>query len=182
MNPQQAFFVRLTALAGMCQFTLTPEVLALYDRNLSALGYDRVVAALDEVITRRRSRDSFPSIRDIREIIQPDADPESEALEAVGRIVHAISRVGPYRTKEAREYIGELGWAVVQRDGGWEQVCNVLTDENIGTMKAQWRQMAMAQYKRAKAGLSAAPSLPDPTTPGSAKLLSMANLLPEMPK
>lgn len=181
MTPEQKFFTRITALASMCGFTLSPEVIALYDRNLSKLGYENLSHALDVVITNRKSRDPFPSIREIREIISPDADPEVEAIEAAGRIVQAVSRIGPYQCDKAREFIGELGWRVVEREGGWVNVCNVLTDENLGMLKAQWRQMAKSQYMRAKSGFESAPQLPQVE---NAKVLpfDVTKLLQDMPK
>lgn len=180
MNALQAFRVRLTALAGMCNHTLTPDMIALYERNLSVMGYDAVVAALDEVITRRRSRDAFPSIRELIELIQPEADPEAEAVEAASRIIHAVSRIGPYRPQDARVLIGELGWLVVEREGGWTRICESLTDDNLTTMRAQWRQIALAQYRRAKAGVSGAPALPTPD--GKVIGMDLKKLLPEMPR
>lgn len=179
---ERDFIARLTALAAMCGFTLTPELIALYDRNLCASGYPKLVMALDYVIVNRKSRDPFPSIKEIRDLVAPESDPEVEAIEAAGRIVQAVTRVGPYQTEKAREFIGELGWLVVQREGGWQTVCQILTDDNIGILKAQWRQMAKAQYARAKAGVVTAPALPQPEEKGRVIPFDMTKLLPEMPR
>jgi len=167
----------------MCQFTLTPEIIRLYDESLKSLGYERLCKALDFIIANRRSRDPLPSIREIREIVSPEIDPEAEAIEAAGRIVQAVSSIGPYQPEKAREFIGELGWLVVERDGGWQNVCRVLTDDNVGMLKAQWRQMAKAQFARAKSNALTAPQLPKKesgTEAANILPLDFKKLLPEI--
>jgi hypothetical protein len=143
MNDQQKFYTKLTGLAGMVQgFTLSPEVIGLYDQHLEGLGYDRVCDALDRIIMERSSRDPFPSIKEIRTIIDPELDPDQEAMVIASRIAGAVSRIGPYQSGLARQIIGEVGWKIVQCEGGWENVCQTLSYENQGMMKAQWRNLA----------------------------------------
>lgn len=180
-SPREGFFVRLTALANMCSFELSKEIVGMYERGLAAFGYEKLNQALDQIIQNRRSREAFPAIRDIREAVAPEADPEAEAIECVGRIVQAISRIGPYRTAEARGFVGELGWLVVVREGGWEKVCQILTDQNIGTLKAQWKQTAIAQFKRARSGLTGAPELPSPDGKVTGPAVDVLKFLPKIP-
>ena len=162
MTPYQEFYVKITALASLCpSFTLNPEIIRIYDRNLSPLGYERIIQALDEILIDRSSRDPFPSIKDIRGYIDPELNPQHEALETVSRIIESISRIGPYQGQRAKDFIGPLGWAVVTREGGWQQVCSVLNDDNLGTIRAQWRQMAAAIFHRAKNGFTSAPTIPN---------------------
>ena len=148
MNPRQMFFAKLTGLAQLCGFCLTRETVALYEQHLSPLGFERVCWALDQSIAARRSRDPLPSIRDLREIVEPGLDPESLALEAAARIAGAVARIGPYDFQHAREFIGPIGWQVVQIEGGWQTVCETLTFDNLGMMKAQWRNLARVQAER----------------------------------
>lgn len=187
MSAQKEFYAKLTGLAAMCNFTLTPEVIRLYDSNLSAMGYEALCRALDLIICERRSRDAFPSIREIKAQINPELDPAAEANEAVGRIMHAISRIGPYNAAGAREHMGELAWRVVTLEGGWETVCELVDYENMPTLQAQWREMARAQVVRAKMGLDGqAPQLPRPKSEGGLTALgsgfdALLKRLPEMP-
>lgn len=174
----KALFVATAAYFG---HEIPDSALVMYVEDLQDLPFEAVAAAMGEVRRDpKTTRCPLPAM--IRARAMPQTDPEAEALEAVGRMVEAISRIGPYRVSDARNFIGELGWAVVTREGGWEQVCSVLTEENIGTLKAQWRQMALAQYRRARAGFSDAPALPEPAGAARLGLLDVKKLLPEMPR
>lgn len=149
MTPQEAFYTKLTALAGMCpHFTLTPEIIRLYDEHLVSLGYDKASQALNQLIVSRNSRDPFPSIKEIRAIVEPEENPEDHASIIASSIFGAIARIGPYRSDQAREYLGEIAWRVVTSEGGWESVCQIVTDDNAGMFKSQWRKLALALIHR----------------------------------
>lgn len=152
-NDKKEFMTKLAGLSLLIPgFQITKEISVLYCNALEDLGFDRVCLAIDEIIKTRRGRDTFPSIRDIREKLEPQIDPEAEAIDICGRITEAISRIGPYRERDAREFVGEIGWALVLRDGGWRTVCEILDYENMATLKAQWRQAALGKIKRIKSG------------------------------
>lgn len=176
---QQQLKGLFVATAMYFNHEIPDAALGLYVEDLVDLPFDQVAAAIRE-IRRDPKTTKCPLPAAIRARVTPESDPEADSVEAVGRIVHAVSRIGPYRTKDARAFIGELGWLVVQREGGWEQVCETLTDDNIGILKAQWRQMAMAQHKRARAGLVEAPALP--SSDGKILPIDIKKLLPEMPR
>lgn len=144
-NPRQAFLTRIAALAQMVPgFTLAKEMLGIYEAQLKDLGYEALCIALDEIISTRSSRDPFPSVREIRERLDPKADPETEANLIASQIVGAITRIGPYNSAAARAAIGDVGWEIVRMEGGWEHICQSLTYDNLVAMKAQWRNTAKA--------------------------------------
>jgi len=88
----------------------------------------------------------FPSTAKFRQfVIPPDPSPEELAIEATDRIITCLSTCGYTNTAKAREQIGELGWAFVQRMGGWSN---------------QWRKSIMGIYNQALRGNSALPALP----------------------
>lgn len=157
------FLTKLVLLAEMCSKTLSADLIAVYDQNLAGLGYAKLCAALDELMLSRRDRDGFPAIRTIRETAQPAVSPEHEAIEASNRIVEAISKIGYARETEAEEFIGPLGWMIVQREGGWVSLCERVQMDELPTLKAQWRELAKALQGRALAGrLYDPPALPLP--------------------
>jgi hypothetical protein len=146
---EQEFFVKLTALADLIPgFTLSPTVVEIYSSNLAPLGYEKVCMALDRIIVERSSRDPFPSVKEIRLRVAPETAVEDDANFIVNRVIRSIARIGPYETAKARVAIGEIGWAIVQDQGGWEQTCAMLTNDNMGTLKAQWRDLAKAYITR----------------------------------
>lgn len=172
MNPQQEFYTKLIGLAGMVpHFTLTKETIGLYDQHLEPLGYERVCSALDRLILERDSRDPFPSIKDIRMVIDPELDPDQEAVVIASRISGAVARVGPYQVELAKQMVGDVGWKIVQCEGGWENVCQTLTYENQSTLKAQWRNLAKTFLSRSHENYF---GLPGPKTKG---LESFGNVL-----
>lgn len=174
MTPEQEFFTRLTALAKVSGANLTPDIVELYDQGLKHLGYSKVSKAIIHVMLNRRANDRMPSIRDLRELVQPEVSPEQDAVEAVARIGEAMTKFGWANPKDARKFIGELGWVIVEREGGWESICEKTTLDKLPTLRAQWREMAKAVTARAKAGkLNEAPALPE--APGSAKVLALTS-------
>ena len=102
----------------------------------------------------------------------------STANEVVSRINYAISRIGyPYRD-EAREYIGEIGWYIVVREGGWEEVCRNSDIKAQRHRNAQWRDLAVAVIERSQVGkIEEPPRLPEPR-----KTLSLQELMPQLIK
>lgn len=162
MTTETIFIQRLMALAKLCRFELDEVVLGLYDRALAPYGLARVASAIESVIVGRKTRDPFPSVKEIISIMVPERNDENESIEAVNRVKQAVPRFGRYRGDEAKEFIGELGWEVVQKWGGWGHLC-----ENLGasigetTFTAQARKDALSIQGRAKAGLHGmAPVIP----------------------
>lgn len=149
MSAQEAFYTRLTALAALCSgFTLTPDLIDIYDRGLADLGYELAGSAIEQVILGRSSRDPFPSVKEIRAAACPEERPEDAAALIVARIYGAIASIGPYNAASARRTIGDTGWEIVQAEGGWSTLCESVTYDNAPTHKAQWRRLAEAMVRR----------------------------------
>ncbi len=174
MNPKDRFLSRMAVLAQLYPgFILSKEIIAIYDQELSSLGYDRASFAIEAIIKNRRSRDPFPSIADIRDVIEPKIDPRLQAADVASRIMSAVPKFGSGRYQsgdglkelhaKVKEHIGELGWEVVKVMGGWFRVCEQLEDTDTGTFRAQVRELAESTYRRAEAGLlNQLPALPAP--------------------
>lgn len=118
------------------------QALSLYVADLEDLPFDEISRAMHE-IRRDPKTTRCPIPAQIRARSQSGSDPLSQAQIIAGRILESISRVGPYRTDEAREQIGPIGWRVVELSGGWSVVCDIQTDD-IGTHRAQWNRIAHA--------------------------------------
>jgi len=136
------------------------EVLVLYVEDLADLDYPAVARAIGEL--RRDPRTTrFPLPALIRDRIQPADTSENEARDSAARIVAAVARYGWSNPMRAKEYVGELGWHVVERQGGWLNVCQMLTHDNVGFLQAQWREAAISAQRLARMGrLDQAPKLP----------------------
>jgi hypothetical protein len=145
MTAQQDFYGKLTALATLCSnFVLSRDLISIYDSALSSLGYERAARAVEHVILTRNSRDPFPSVRELRSVVDPEQEPADGAAMISAAIFGAVSRIGPYNTQAAREALGEVAWKVVQSEGGWQTLCEAVRFDNATTYKAQWRRLAEA--------------------------------------
>ena len=149
MNPVErsqllSLFVGMSAYYGQ---EIPDPALRLYVDDLDDLPFDRVAWALKELRRDpKTTRCPLPAV--IRAKLNPEADPESEATLIASRIVGCVAKIGPYRSVEARMALGPVGWAVIQMEGGWESVCENLTYDKMGTLKAQWRNLAKVLIDR----------------------------------
>lgn len=132
---------------------LDSDVLKLQIEDLADLDFKSCVQALHEY--RRNPKNVFwPKASKIREIVEPELSPEAEANEVASRIRGAISIFGWPNPGAARLYIGELGWTIVNRCGGWNYVCeNHGVDLNPLTFHAQARDQAKAIRESVNLGI-----------------------------
>lgn len=102
---------------------------------------------------------------------QKEKDDE-DAIDATTRIFGAVPKYGYTRADKARQVIGELGWECVDRNGGWQLLCETLTLDNMGTLKAQYRETCKAIISRRKRGVDDVP----PTLPNNNKISLPENI------
>lgn len=180
MNQRERISEILIALAEYYEKPLTELQLAMYVEDLLELDADHLLEAVKRY-RKDPANEFFPKPAKLISMVLPTENLEADARDAAGRMVAAVSKFGPYQNAKAREYIGPLGWTVVDRQGGWEEVCSKLTYDNMGQMQAQWREHAIAIGRRAKFGLvDQAPALPGPSKP--AGLRPLGQLLGEIQK
>lgn len=130
-------------------------------------------------------RQKIPMPSEVRQEINPHLTDQNAATTAAALIVTAVGKFGYMRGAEAKEYIGELGWSVVELQGGWSYICeNLGVELHVGTFQAQVRNVAVAQIERAKAGqLNTPPSLPEPQQKNLAQVQKLVSgIVKEIPK
>lgn len=139
---------------------LADEVLTMYAEDLSDLDPAACIAAYQNWRRNpKHSRMPFPA--EIREIIAPSENPQEEAREAASRIIGAVPKFGWCNPQEARDHIGELGWQVVEMQGGWTAVCEGMNARQTPNLQAQYRDLAESIYRKSQRGIfGAPPSLP----------------------
>jgi hypothetical protein len=126
---------------------------------------DLPVEAVEQVyrkLRQEKGRRQMPLPGEVRSQIAPEEVSEEDlARNAVSRLIEAVAKFGWINPFGAKSHIGELGWLVVQREGGWTRVCEELNTDNLPTLRAQWRDLAISLARTAKAGkLHQAPALP----------------------
>jgi hypothetical protein len=153
---------------------LTINQLNAYSDDVKGI-HPKLLKHAFELYRRDPANQFMPRPNQILKYINKESSPESAANEVVGRINYAISRFGYPSPEKAKEYIGELGWLLVERDGGWEEVCRNSDLKTKGIRDAQLRDRALAIIERSSLGILNAP----PRLPSINKMLSMKELLNE---
>lgn len=162
----------LIGLAETFGTTLSEQRMAIYVEILKNQPLMEVQRAINEILTDSRYK-FFPLPAVILEHIAPPLNTDHDAIESANRIVQAIANFGYYQAEGAKRFIGELGWLVVEREGGWEGLCESLTTDQIPTRKAQWRELAKALIGRSQRGtLGTPPELPPSGSGGVVRSLA----------
>lgn len=168
-DSRKIFYSRLHAIALAARFDFDEEgnLPAMYERALAPLGLERVNEALQKVFEERSSRDPFPSVKEIKAVLNESLSPEDQAPQIAGSILKAISQVGSYQQARFRELVGEVGWRVIEMSGGLETVCQI-QDREIGMHRAQWTRLAesLLRSNALKLAYSEAPRIEGPHESG----------------
>ena len=128
---------------------LSRELLELYCADLADLDENSCIEAYNIYRKNPKNR-TFPLPSQIREIVNPKQNISDERLaaEIAGRVSGAIVKFGWANPSDAKAFIGETGWAVVERRGGWSYICqNVGLSINPGVFEAQVRNQVETALK-----------------------------------
>lgn len=142
----------ITKLGMYYDKALNAEQVKMYAEHLMVLSPDELKEA-----TRRYQLDPenkfFPLPAVLIALIKPKENSEIDiAREIAGRIIQSVSKYGSYRHADAREFIGDTGWIVVERQGGWTNICQEMNEDNKGMMQAQMRDLALSVMRMQKNG------------------------------
>lgn len=169
MNTKQEQVALYGQLAMIYGKQLTPQALIMMVDALEDLP---ARAVLDVMTGWVKKQKHFPMPSDIREALTPSTDIADDGRDIASKVIGAVSKFGSYRSTEAREWIGQIGWECVQRMGGWSTICAELTDENKGIFFAQIRDLSMTLKKKAINGtLNQPQNFPDQIGTGEVRKL-----------
>jgi hypothetical protein len=133
--------------AAYYRIKIDDQVLRMYAEDVSDLPFDLVLKALGDYRRDPKNR-QMPLPAQIRDMIEPQETPEAAARDLASKISGAIVKFGHPNENLARNYIGEKGWAIVQRWGGWSYLCaNHGTVIDPGQFYAQIRDHAVDVVK-----------------------------------
>lgn len=162
----EMFSQGLFALAEMCQYKLSPNVVAMWVEIVKPHGLALATAALKEIAVEARPGGGFPSPQMVLNKMGKGVETDkSRAIAATDRILAAIRKFGTpsskERTEEVFEFLGEVASAAVRERYGWYRVVQETNDCDMQTWYAQMRDTCLACIERARAGtLHTAPMLP----------------------
>ncbi len=165
--------------------TLQDKVLNMYAGDLADLDPILCMSAYERY-RRNPANRTFPLPAQIREIVNPEefVSVETKARETAARICGAVSKFGWNNWAEAKNYIGPEGWAVVDRIGGWQHICESLGLKfNPTAFQAQLRDQLEGVYRH---GLPAVErsigALPSKRQGGLESMGGILSLIPGEPK
>lgn len=161
---EKARLAQIFALyAAYYRVKLEDAVIQMYVEDLCDLSFIEVEEAL-RVYRKNAKNRVMPLPAMLRDMVEPQLDDDTLARDAASRIVAAVSKFGWCNGGEARGYVGELAWSVVNRNGGWSYICeNLGRGLDVGTFQAQARELAKTQIQLSRAGsLDLPPALPGP--------------------
>lgn len=165
----------LIGLGQYRQMDMTGLPLDAYAEDLIDLELEKIGYAIKAIRTTIDYKPFAALVGLIRQKVL--GNEKDEALEAANRILQAMSNFGWTNPEAAREFIGELGWRVVQREGGWLALCERTINDDLPILKAQWRELAAATMRREQSGITDAPALPSPQNESVKLIHSMASNL-----
>ena len=146
MNEQAKIFEGLQKLAILMGGNVSQERLIGYVNYLSEYSYEEVQNALNKIVL---TCDRFPTIKQIRSILEPELNGDQNAIDLAGTIISCISSIGGNNHEQAKKEIGEIGWQAVESYGGWRELCKISNNE-IGTANAQLRELCKVKLQRKK--------------------------------
>lgn len=158
---------------------ISDVALEMYVDDLADLPLEAVLEALRGLRRDPKQRRS-PLPSEIRAKVLPASEsPEEIGKDIASRIIEAVSTCGWTNAERAKARIGELGWIVVQRQGGWTNLCSELNESNRGMIQAQMRDLATVLYRKAEMGtLNLVPQLPEQKH----RAAQLVSLIKDMPK
>lgn len=107
------------------KYDLTKEQISTYIsvlENHFKKEYDIFALALDSYSKDSKNK-FFPAPANLTQYINPETSPDAQANEIASKIRQAISEIGYVSPTRAHLFIGDIGWQVVQRSGGWQYLC-----------------------------------------------------------
>lgn len=145
-NNNAKIFEALQKMAVLFDGRVSEERLIGYTNFLTAYTPDEITQALREIVL---TCDRFPTIKQIRSILEPELDSNQMAIDIAGTIISCISRFGIPWGEDAKKAIGEIGWQAVESYGGWTELCKISNDE-VGIANAQLRELCKVKLQRKK--------------------------------
>ena len=166
MNYEHEFHALLNLFASNARVQLSQTMLRIYDKAVYPFGYKEACESLEKLMLEVKTW-QMPTPHQLIEKIKNKPSNISEANEVASRIIEAISRHGYSNIKDAKNYIGDLGWLVVNRFGGWLYLCSEMGSSiNVATTRAQMRDAALSILDiGSKRSLDEAPQLPSIENP-----------------
>lgn len=177
MNKRAEIAKIIIALGEYYSRVLSENQIAMYVEDLIDLEPQQLIESIKKYRLDPKN-EFFPLPVKLKAMIGQAQSPDDLSRDTASKIIAAVSKYGWNNPERARDYIGDLGWEIVKRQGGWMNLCESLTYDNQGIYQAQWRELATSIQRSGMSHQSGGPALPPPD-PNRPQLVSF---LKDMPK
>jgi hypothetical protein len=135
--------IMLVKLAAYYEKTLSSEQIQMYSEQLEEHLTDEACSIACKKYIDNSANEFFPRpISKLIAIIKTPVSLDDDAQEIASKIINAVSKFGWNNYEDAKNYIGERGFDVVKRFGGWQYVCQELGQNiQLTTFNAQIREL-----------------------------------------
>jgi len=73
----------------------------------------------------------------------------SRIYSAIGKgSINGSGEAAQKKLQDIYDDVGDIGQLVIERQGGWNQICDTLTNANASFHKSEWRSLAEALIKQ----------------------------------
>lgn len=143
MNADQKREIRrqIGIAATYYRSNMNSDVVEMYMGILEKYSFEQIMHAITTYSQNQKNRFMFLAA-DLVSIIDPQPSDDSLAREISAKISAAVTKFGYPNPTEARTYIGEIGWLVVEKRGGWSHICQNLRTDEVASFDAQNRELA----------------------------------------
>lgn len=164
---KEKLFKEIIIMASLFDRELKTEVAIAYIENLEDLPFDAVMKVIHHSV---KTFDRFPMVAQIRRLVSPPEDSKDAAHEMSGLIFEAVRDYGSTNMLSAKQKLGPIAWAAVEKFGGWAVVCQTNTDD-LPAVRAQLRDMCKAVMAMSTRSPDMIAKLPEYQRQGTLKLL-----------
>lgn len=126
---------------------LSKAQIAMYVEDLMGLTPDELKTAC-RLYRQDPKNERFPLPAKLIAIARPQTSAEDIGRETAAKIIECLSKDGHSNADRARSRMGEFGWSIVSRFGGWESFCKETTNDNLPIIRAQIRDLASTMNRR----------------------------------
>lgn len=129
---------------------LPPEVISMMAEDLCGYDFASILEAF-RAYRKDPKNTAFPLPAKIIAMIDPfinDSDPKQEAHEIAQRCFDSITNFGYTKPKEARAFIGPVGWEAINRRGGYTYFCQETLKKDIPILISQMRDAIISDVIR----------------------------------
>jgi hypothetical protein len=138
---QELIFKGLKRMAVLFKEEVTSQRMEMFVNALSNYDINKVKWAIATCAVKLTK---FPSLADIINLIEPNSNIDYETEQITNAIFTAINEFGYNNATKASEYIGPVGWRVIQGFGKWESFALSVDYNNMESKRAQIRNSIRA--------------------------------------